>query len=304
MTAVPELSCYTTNLVAYLEPKNPAIRHRFAESVRLAVRTDANGELTFSHHPRLDTDEVGGLAYCSAPAWELARAALLTELAGRGRVLACADTYHLPWSPSYRSAHAPHWVLLYRQVDGCWFVADHFTALTPAGQQQPYQGWLSDHQLRIALTPMTAVGPELANRDRHALGLPVDLPPYTHYRWLQFTPGWMTDADDWQPDTVTALMGLADAMAERPELLTRHADDLWTASRHFRFQLATQLDSRRINPDQFDTAARAWEELPRALRFAAAAVARGRPRPGVVAQTFARLVQATQSLYLEQESRQ
>ena len=111
MTRFPDLSCYTTNLVAYLEPKAPAIRRTLARAIRVAVRTDLPaGELAFSHHPKLDADETGQLAYRSAPDWDSAHAALRDELDRAGRVLACCNTFHLPWSPAYRLVHTPHWV--------------------------------------------------------------------------------------------------------------------------------------------------------------------------------------------------
>jgi len=297
MTRIPELSCYTSNLFAYLKPKVPTIRRTVAESVRLAVRTDLpGGELAFSHHPRLDVDEQGHrLDYRSAPTWEHARAALLTELVTTGRVLGCCDTYHLPWSPSYGVMHAPHWVLLHRQVDGWWFVADHFASLTPLGHQEPYLGWLSDLQLRTALTPMGKVAAEVAHRDRHALGLPVELPPYSDYRWLEFAPASQVvpaerQQGEWLTDLVEALRHVAGACANDHGVVAKHVDDLWTASRHFRYRLTVEAEVGQRDSTSVKRASTAWEELPRALRFAAASAARGRQRNGVVTQAFTQLI--------------
>ncbi|NBH07025.1 hypothetical protein GTY80_27775, partial [Amycolatopsis sp. SID8362] len=99
---VPELSCYTTNLVAYLEPDDPGVKTRLAHAVRLAVRCDGGpGELIFSQHTRVDGGTAGEpLGYRGAATWARAAEDLDAELTRSGRVLAVADTFHLPWSPA------------------------------------------------------------------------------------------------------------------------------------------------------------------------------------------------------------
>ncbi|MDG4820143.1 MULTISPECIES: hypothetical protein [unclassified Micromonospora] len=292
MLGYPELTCYTTNLVACLEPTDPAVRQRLADGVRLAVRTDLPDGLAFSHHPRLDVDDRGyGLTYRSAPAWEPARAELRAELAEAGQVLACGDTYQLPWSPSYGRTHAPHWLLLREHDQGRWLVADHFAALTPAGWQDPYLGWLDDAQLSAALRPIADPAPEQVDRDRYALGTPVELPPVTHVRWLARHPDAATTREGtWIDEPGAALRHVAQTLLANGQLLARHIEDLWAASRHFRYRHGEHAAAGRIDPHAAQVACDAWEQLPRALRFAADSATRGRPRPGVLTQAFDQLI--------------
>ena len=139
---------------------------------------------------------------------------------------------------------------------------------------------------------MDPVSPELVNRDRHALGLPVELPSYSDYRWLAFvpTPSVTTPRGEWLEDTVSALRFVAENFAADDSLIARHVDDIWTASRHFRYRLSVDVDAGRIAAPAARAESDAWEELPKALRFAATSLARGRPRPGLIARAFAQLI--------------
>ncbi|MEU3574636.1 hypothetical protein AB0E96_40455, partial [Kitasatospora sp. NPDC036755] len=186
----PQLSCYTTNLVAYLEATDPGIRRRFGHAVRLAVRTDLPaGHAAFSHHERVDAGPDGrGLGYRGAPDWERARAGLLTELEAEGQVLVAGNTRYLPWSPAAGQADAPHWLLLRGRKGDRWLLADQFAALTPYGEQEPFLGWVGEEELARALTPVPEPPAEVAARDGLALGLAVPVPPAGQYRWLRRMP--------------------------------------------------------------------------------------------------------------------
>ncbi|MFC8845939.1 MULTISPECIES: hypothetical protein [unclassified Micromonospora] len=288
-TAV-RLSCYTTNLVAYLEFDRPDAARDLARSVRLSVRVDTpDGVLAFTHHARVDTGPDGWqLGYRGAPDWDRTRAALRRELDDHRRVLAVGNTRHLPWSPGYGGAGVPHWLLLTGHRDGRWSVVDQFAALLPSGEQHPYTGWLDDDELRSALTPTGAVPAQIALRDVHALGEPVPLPPAGHHRWLVRQPQIRAAADreGWLSGPEEVLRFLAGRLATDGAALDRHADDLWAAGRHQQHRLAELAATGRLPAAVADAAIRSWNELPRSLRFAAASAQRGRPRPGVVTKAF------------------
>ncbi|WP_016908596.1 hypothetical protein, partial [Streptomyces xiaopingdaonensis] len=238
MTTAPELSCYTASLVAYLEPERPDAGRELADAVRLSVRTDPpEGELAFAHHARVDVDERGeGLAYRGSGSWDTTREALAEESARRGRALAVGNTRHLPWSPSGGN-ETPHWLLVAAHADGRWAVRDTFDATTPHGTHAPWEGVVSDAELRVLLTPPSALSPQAANRDRYALGREVPLPPADGYRWLErvavrggaegeggadgAAPG------HWVHGTAAVLRRVAERVCGDPAALAAHADDLW-----------------------------------------------------------------------------
>jgi hypothetical protein len=298
-----ELSCYTANLVTYLEPERPAIRAELADAIRLSVRTDPpEGGTAYAHHARVDLDSDGGaLAYRAAGGWTEARTALRAELNRHGRVLAVGNTRHLPWSPSYGISETPHWVVLLPAAGDGWTVVDDFAALTPRGRQDPHTGHLGDEDLRLLLTPLRAVTPEAANRDRYALGQEVALPGGDGYRWLERTDAWESaaagePAGTWVHGVVPALRHIAGELCSDAGALARHADDLWTVCRHQRYRLAAGSAAKGADQEAVARAAAAWEELPRAVRFAIASAERGRFRGGLVEKAFAQVTAAVENL--------
>jgi hypothetical protein len=284
---VPELSCYTTNLVAYLETGEPGVQSRLAHAVRLAVRLDSGpGNLVFSQHARIDGD--AALGYHGAADWGRAVAGLQAELTRSGRVLAVADTFHLSWSPAYESAHSPHWLLLLGRRDGRWLVADHFRALTPLGEQEPFLGWLDDATLERALAPHTPWPPEIANRDRYALGTAVEPVHADRFRWLARTTGEQPPADPgaWTRGLPEALERVSEVLTEDDTAAARYGDDLWAASRHYTYRLEVLAANGEICAETAAAAAVSWGELAKVVRFAAESAARGRPRAGLLRRTF------------------
>ncbi|MFD0312750.1 hypothetical protein [Streptomyces flavalbus] len=302
LAAMPELSCYTTNLLAYLMPEVPDVRLRLARGVRLAVRLDLPpGELAFSHHPRVDTTDDGReLAYRSAADWPTARAALLDQLGRDGRVLVVGNTRHLPWAPGHGRSDAPHWLLVGDHRDGRWLLADHFTALTPLGDQEPWLGWVDDAQLRTALTLPPRPPREVTRRDELALGRTIAVPPADHHRWL----AWQTATTGpsapgpgvWSLDLEPSLARISATFRAEPAALARHADDLWAAARHHTYRLAYAVTEGALSPERAAAASVAWGELPKTLRFAERSAARGRPRPGVVDRSIDQLLTAQAAL--------
>ncbi|MFG2577513.1 hypothetical protein [Streptomyces sp. NPDC048481] len=300
---MPDLSCYTTNLLAHLAPDVPGVRRRFAEGVRLAVRLDLPpGELAFSHHPRVDrTGDGRELAHRGAAGWPAARAALLDTLHRERRVLAAGNTRRLPWAAAHGRADAPHWLLIHEHRAGRWRVADHFTALTPYGDQEPFHGWLDDADLAAALAPVPDPPPEVVRRDRLALGQETPVPPAGQYRWLTWQAA-PPDADaapgpgTWSLSLETSLAAIAGVFRADATALARYADDLWAAARHHTYALAFAVADGRLHPESAAAVSAAWGELPRTLRFAAQSAARGRPRPGLVDRAVEQLLSARQAL--------
>ncbi|MEU8152996.1 hypothetical protein AB0B94_04975 [Micromonospora sp. NPDC048986] len=283
MTNWADLSCYTSNLAAYLAPGRPHLRSELADAVRLAVLPATTA---LSHHSRIDG---GSLGYVGTARWAEATAGIAAELETHGKVLAVANTEQLPWSPEYQRRATPHWVLLTGRPGGCWQVEDHFAATTPHGDHRPYHGQVTEDELKVLLTPVTTASGAVANRDRHALGEPVEVPPPSQYRWLARTaavrtpvePGWLTGSD--------AVTHLAAVVEDRARLAAL-ADDLWAASRHQLFRHRVRSAAGLTDPTVAAAAVSAWEELPRALRFAVESADRGRPRPGVVSAAFDRII--------------
>ena len=284
-----DLSCYTANLVEYLSRDDPGVRWRLAEAIRFRVRTDEpGGALAFSHHARVDRD----LGYRSAESWVDTRAMLAAE----GRALVVTDTAHVPWSPYPAGVHGPHWILLLGRDGGRWHVVDRFSALTMYGRQRPHEGWLTDEQLRAAMTPMPSAPAAVVNRDAHALGQPVELPPATHYRWLVRVPAVPRPEEDWTAEGVPTLRRIAERFLASERALAEHADDLWAAGVHQRFRLGRLVERGLVGEEQARPLAQAWAKLPRSLRFAVESARRGRPRPDLVATAFDRLVVATEDM--------
>ncbi|MEV0704769.1 hypothetical protein AB0I53_43560 [Saccharopolyspora sp. NPDC050389] len=288
-----ELSCYTANLAAYLAADEPEVWWRLAEAVRLRVRPHAGGGLIFSHHARIDRGE---LAYAGAAEWAECATALRDELTSRGRVLAVANTGYLPWAPGSSGGGAPHWVLVTENADGAWHVVDEFAALLPTGEQHPQDVWLTDDELRRIMTPVHSPSEAVRNRDAHALGEQVSLPPYEHYRWLTRTATPVGASREWPGDTVSALDEIAENISGGTESLAAHIEDVWAAARHHRFQLTAFVSAGLLAAEQAQPALDAWGELPRSLRFALDSARRARPRPGLVTKTFAHLTEVTREL--------
>ncbi|MEU5266052.1 hypothetical protein [Amycolatopsis sp. NPDC021455] len=300
LSNVPELSCYTTNLVAYLETDEPGAKTRFAHAVRLAVLDGGTGDLVFSQHTRIDAQDP--LGYRGAPDWASAAAGLDAELARSGRVLTVADTFHLPWSPAHETAHSPHWLLLLDRRDDRWLVADHFCALTPLGAQEPFLGWLDEPALERALTPYAPWPAEIVNRDRHALGAAVDPVHADQFRWLARTTAPAVEPGDWICALPEVLGRVSDVLAEDETAAARYADDLWAASRHYTYRLGVLAANGEIRAEDAAAAAVCWGELPKVVRFAAESAARGRPRAGLLKRTFDDLLRAGEKTTTDPET--
>ncbi|WP_329241185.1 hypothetical protein OG223_01505 [Streptomyces sp. NBC_01478] len=302
----PQLSCYTTGLICYLASEIPTVTRRFAKATRLAVRTDLPAsELAFSHHTRIDITADGEeLAYRGAPDWGTAQEGLLAELNTQGQVLVVANTEHIEWAPGFGRAAAPHWILIRGRRNGSWKVADHFAALTPHGEQEPFLGWLDDAELARALAPVKEFGPEVARRDRMALGWATAVPPMSHHRWLVRTRGdrgpaqephdGAPDDGQWLLEPVAVLSHILATMLADPVAAARYTDDLWAAARHYAHRNAVLVSEGSLDPEAAASETTAWQELPKILRIAALSAARGRPRTGLVEEAFTDLIRATE----------
>ncbi|GAB2975373.1 hypothetical protein LWP59_31730 [Amycolatopsis acidiphila] len=289
-TSTDLLTCYSANLVAYLEVEDPDVAGRLASAVHLWVGADPKSDvLIFSHYNRIDTCRDGSvLAYRGARDWHNARAGIDAELECRGRVLVVGNTWHLPWSPSSGRDEAPHWFLVHRHERGHWHVSDHFAAMTARGEQSPHDGWLTDDAFRASISPLTRPTTEQLHRERHALGNATTMPDHTHYRWLERAgpvPATSNDDPEWSREPATVLDVLSRRFCTDPGLLVRQAPDLWSASRHQRYRLA-------MSGNGASEAAGAWGALPRAVRTTTESARRGRPRPGLLEQALGRILAA------------
>ncbi|MGW0336305.1 hypothetical protein ACWD0J_31410 [Streptomyces sp. NPDC003011] len=296
---ISELSCYTTNLVAYLDRYEPGAAHRLAHAIRLAVRTDLpGGGLAFSQHRRIDRTGAGWeLGYRGAADWETARGGLRREASANGAVLAGGNTRHMAWSPQFGAVDVPHWILLETRSDGRWRVTDHFAALLPRGEHRPYSGELTDDELRALLTPVDARGPT-AVRDGLALGEPVPVPPAGEYRWIVRQPHTIPQPPpgSWLDEPPAVLDFLAGRVAADVPVLVDHTDDLWAAARHQCHRITVLAGEGLLPEPAAGTAVARWSKLPQTLRFAAMSAARGRPRPELVVRAFDGVIEALADL--------
>jgi len=295
------LSCYTSNLACYLAAEFAGAGAHLAGSVRLAVRTDLpDGRLAFSHH-RYPLDRLpdgSRLRYaCTADPAE-AIAEVRAELARCGRALVVTDNANVPWSPSYRAgAAAPHLLLVTGQREGAWHVADAFGGLLPAGEQTPFAGWLSTEALLGAMTPSGPWTAEQHDRNELAFGFPVAVPRGGPLRWLCRDAGSAAHADlpgDWLVGDDRVLPFIAAYVVDHGAAAERHLDDIWTAAMHRVFRHRWRREAAGPSADdheRLETAAGAWERLPRALRFAVDSARRGKPRHSLVHTTFSHLLE-------------
>ncbi|CAM3727784.1 hypothetical protein KIPE111705_21940 [Kibdelosporangium persicum] len=284
------LSCYTANLHAYLAGEWDADA-MLGQSVRLAVRVDLpDGQLAFSHHdPPLDRLPDGTrLCYAGADAVQQALPGVIGELATYGRVLVVVDASRLPWSVIRGRAPTPHWLLIDGRRSGRhggqWHVVDRFTALMPAGEQLPHEGWLSDWELRDAMSLPPRWEPEQEQRNALAFGAPVPVPA-TRTLWLRRRPDDLgrcaSLAGRWLCGDDQVLPFLMNYLLDHSSGITRHLDDLWAAVGHRGFAYRRRLAGGITGHERgaLRAALTKWENLPRMLRIAAESAQRGRPRP-------------------------
>ncbi|HET8681731.1 MAG TPA: hypothetical protein VFM54_07630 [Micromonosporaceae bacterium] len=317
------LSCFTANLLEYLAAEMPDAHDHLARSIRLAVRTDLpDGELHFSHHDTaLDRLPDGTcLRYTGAVDAERALHAVAAELRRYGRVLVVTDSAKLPWSPGYATAgapaappgapsgapagdtHAPHFVLVDDWRPGGWRVRDSFRGLLPAGEQQPFSGWLAGDELAAAMTPPPGWGAVHRRRCQLAFGVPVPAPPDGGPLWLARVeaPGPAPElSGEWLVDDRAALPFLAGYFAAHGPAASRYLDDMWAAAQHRVFhhhRMAGRAYASDAERRRRLLASEAWSALPGALRFAVASAARGRPRTSLLHTTFAHVSAAEEEV--------
>jgi hypothetical protein len=298
------LSCYTANLACYLAGEWDADAI-VARSVRLAVCVVSPSTIAFSHHdPSLDRLPDGTrLRYVGAPSAALALRGVAEEVTAQGRALVVVDSARLPWSPAYGLASAPHWLLVDDHADARWHVVDRFSGLLPDGEQQPYDGWLDEEDLRAAMALPAAWSPLQELRNLLAFGGPVQVPGPVGAVWLRRDGSGGARAAEldghWLVGDREALPFLAGRLAESGADAAEYLDDLWAAAGHrsfaYRWQLAAgEGDEQRRQA--LEVALAAWDELPRLLRFAVDSARRRRPRPTLVRAAFEKLLRAEEGL--------
>jgi hypothetical protein len=290
------LSCFTANLATYLERTVPDPSAVVARSVRLAVRVTPGAPVAFSHHAT-DLGSLGStcfLRYAAAPqaAEFIERIDELLRTDGQALVVTYAGP--MSWSLAEPADSAPHFVRITAREGDRWEIDDRFSALLPAGVQQPFRGEVETTALLAAATAPAELPPEQGVRKEHALGVPVPVPA-GGYQWLAPTgdpagtgavepPGWLIGTLS-VIDHLTAFYGDFTAHPERARLV----DDMWAAAQHHAFRYHHLLNQAPLSATEREAATsarRAWEDLPLALFYAANAAARGKPRPGVVPKAF------------------
>ncbi|GAB3677957.1 hypothetical protein [Saccharopolyspora tripterygii] len=301
MTAIvrgqQELSCYTSNLLTYLEAEDTSASNRLAEAIDLRVQLGETEELIFSHHERVDRDPGDReLGYRGAARWAQCVSGLRDEVEAQGRVLAVANTRFLPWAPG--DAETPHWVLLTDRDSDRWHVVDRFSALFSTGEQHPHEQWITDEELRAALTPVCALARTARNRDAYALGERIAVPDEEHYRWLVKQPSAGASSPRVRVDINSTLGLVAERIVGSVSTLAAHVEDLWAAARHQRFQLNSFVHAGLIDGEVVRPAWDAWGELPRSLRFALDSARRSRPRPALLEKTLGHLAEVTHELHV------
>ncbi|MET0135821.1 MAG: hypothetical protein ABW215_19745 [Kibdelosporangium sp.] len=288
------LSCYSANLAMYLLPHRSDALDVVARSVRLAVRPGE--EPAFSHHsvPLHQLRPGGELGYAAAGTGADAIEALAGEVNRNGQVLVLTGRAVLPWSVPEPGHGAPHLLLVDSHSGSRWHVVDEFSALRPAGRQDPYTGWITDEELLKAMEPNPAPAAEHKLRNEHAFGFPVPLPPDGTYQWLAFQPS-RTTGSDLPDEWLTGIDEVFEALTEfwsgldgNPDR-RRFLEDMWACSQHHTYRYNWLVTSQDADPEAFTDAIAAWQNLPMALRFAADSADRGRARPSMVRTTFDQL---------------
>lgn len=292
------LSCYTAALHGYLAAEWDASAV-IARSVRLAVRPDpARPELAFSHHqPSLDVLPDGSrLRYAGCPSSADAQPEVAAELARHGRVVVVVDSARLPWSVTLGGAAAPHWLLVDGRDPRGWHVRDDFTAILPAGEQLPYQGWLNAEELTQAMTLPQRWQPVHLLRNQLAFGTPLAVPP-AGALWLHRTPGRsvpqaLPAGAGWLVGDAQVLPFLIEYASEAGPGIVGHLEDLWAAAGHRSFAYRWRLQHAGDECDRaaLEASLWQWEALPRLLRVAVESVARGRPRPSLIRSALVQLL--------------
>lgn len=291
---MPGLSCYTANLHAYLGIEWDATA-LIAASVRLAVR-DGVDRLVFSHHaPPLDRLPDGScLVYAGAEKPADARDALARELDVQSRVLVLVDHARLPWSVTRGGRPAPHWLLLDARCADMWHAVDMFRATLPGGaDQREYRGPIDAEALTTAMTVTSQWTPAQRCRNSMAFGTTVAVPEAA-YLWLRRAPGGTpcpggprdpgSDCAEPWITSDAALQVIADRLTTPDCCLDDHLDDLWAAAGHHCFAYRRRLARTGPGPvrDRLARSMAAWARLPKLLRIAAEASARGRPRSALI----------------------
>ncbi|WP_213451335.1 hypothetical protein [Rhizomonospora bruguierae] len=263
-------SCYTAALAAWLAVRQERWwRPLLVGTPTLAIRPVPGGLVRFEHHPRPPLETLG-LTVRYTDDWSAARAGYRNELAARGAVVICGDTYRLPWQRGYQRWHSPHWFTLLRHEDG-WTVDDPIWMHTEAGPQAP-------HRAPVAVDELArwGIGPaeyQPAQRLRE-LSIVGSEPPGIgrRYRWL--VAGEAAPVPDPEPCALTgraAVRALADMCRHSgPEVLVaQQADDLWQALRQRELLLAAgEVDPDLVPPairKHWQAAIPLWRRIPPVL---------------------------------------
>ncbi len=292
------LSCYTAGIAHYLDTEGVSGPDVVADSARLAVEPGRDdGLLAFSQHA-LPLDRLPNgdrLVPWGSSDPDEARALLADQVHRYGRALVVASTDRLPWSAAGDDGRgavsgAPHVLVVGGTDPTGWHVTDRFTGTLGNGQvQESVSGRVPDADLASVIRRPDRTDPVHHLRNQLAFGHPVPVPEPAPFLLLVRQPGPGPEpvplGAGWVVGTAATLRALAGQLDDPDTLLAQSAvvDDIWAAAVHHQ---------ARYRAAGTAAAADAWNDLPRALRFALDSTRRGRPRTSLVADRLLGLAAA------------
>jgi len=283
------LSCYTANLLGYLEAEWDGVE-LIATSIRLAMRRESGaGSFVFSHHhpPLSSLPDGTRMAYGASCESREARDEIETELRLWGRALVVCDSASLPWSGSL-VASGPHWVLVDGEADEVWHVVDGFAAVPGEGAHATIREWIDVSAFINAIELRDRWTPHQEMRNAMAFGNQVHVPD-GQYRWIRrrddlHVATEVGKASDWIDDDATILATVVERIdSGQTDLL----DDLWAAAGHRCFAYAWRLRRGTPYAHALRSALESWRRLPVLLRLASESQRRGRPRRSLAESAIA-----------------
>ena len=263
-------SCYTAALAVWLAVRRKDWwRPLLAGTPTLVIRPATDGLMRFEHHPRPPL-EMLGLQVRYSDDWPAACAGLHTELAERGAVIICGDTYRLPWQRGYRRRHAPHWFTVLRHGADL-LVDDPLEMRTEDGPQAPYRAAITPGALAEWSAGPVRYRPAQRLRELSAAGAePLGIG--ARYRWM--SAGTPLAAGEAGTEALTGPASIR-ALAEHCRrhglevLATEQSDDLWQALRQRElFLAAARHDPDLVAPDvraHWRAAIEVWRRVPPVL---------------------------------------
>jgi acyl carrier protein len=170
------LSCYTASIALLME--RVGLDHEIAFGSQLYLAIDVSeldkGSLAFMHY-HTPLRGPGATNYFplerrAALHADEALAGIASESASSGAAVVVGDGYRLPWHIDYCRRHVSHWFVVDQIERESVHVVDAFQALTAAGEQRPFSGWMPWRDIATFWEPPFWRSPVALARERYALG--------------------------------------------------------------------------------------------------------------------------------------